>query len=161
MSLLAIADELSEALRKLRFSRPVTHVYNPLEYAREVFAEYASRFGAAGKEAVLVGMNPGPWGMAQTGVPFGEVGFVRDWLGIDGEVTRPAREHPKRPVEGFACARSAPTVHASLGMCWKGSYWKCRVVFCHVILWMSSSETPASEAHSVSGAVGQVESECG
>ena len=51
-------------------------------------------------------MNPGPFGMAQTGVPFGEVRLVRDWLGIETEVGKPAREHPKRPIEGFACARS-------------------------------------------------------
>jgi single-strand selective monofunctional uracil DNA glycosylase len=51
-------------------------------------------------------MNPGPWGMAQTGVPFGEVGLVRDFLGINERVERPAVEHPKRPIEGFACTRS-------------------------------------------------------
>ena len=51
-------------------------------------------------------MNPGPFGMAQTGVPFGEVSRVRDWLGIEGPVGRPEHEHPKRPIEGFACTRS-------------------------------------------------------
>jgi single-strand selective monofunctional uracil DNA glycosylase len=51
-------------------------------------------------------MNPGPFGMAQTGVPFGEVGIVRDWLKIEAKVSRPKHEHEKRPVEGFACARS-------------------------------------------------------
>jgi len=51
-------------------------------------------------------MNPGPFGMAQTGVPFGEVAAVRDWLGIEGEVGKPAAEHPKRPVTGFSCPRS-------------------------------------------------------
>jgi single-strand selective monofunctional uracil DNA glycosylase len=51
-------------------------------------------------------MNPGPFGMAQTGIPFGEVTAVRDWLKIKTPVGKPAREHPKRPVEGFDCARS-------------------------------------------------------
>lgn len=50
-------------------------------------------------------MNPGPFGMAQTGVPFGEVELVRDWLGIDTKIGKPPREHPKRPIEGFACQR--------------------------------------------------------
>jgi single-strand selective monofunctional uracil DNA glycosylase len=50
-------------------------------------------------------MNPGPFGMVQTGVPFGDVVMVRDWLGIDLPVERPAREHPKRPVAGFDCHR--------------------------------------------------------
>ena len=51
-------------------------------------------------------MNPGPFGMAQTGVPFGEVSMVRDWLGICEAVNKPDPEHPKRPVEGFDCSRS-------------------------------------------------------
>jgi single-strand selective monofunctional uracil DNA glycosylase len=44
--------------------------------------------------------------MAQTGVPFGEVAAVRGFLAIDAAVKRPAQEHPKRPIEGLACARS-------------------------------------------------------
>ena len=35
------------------------------------------------KRVVFLGMNPGPFGMAQVGVPFGEVAAVRDWLRID------------------------------------------------------------------------------
>jgi len=42
-------------------------------------------------------MNPGPWGMAQTGVPFGEINAVKDWLGINAEVDKPQKQHPKRP----------------------------------------------------------------
>jgi single-strand selective monofunctional uracil DNA glycosylase len=101
----AVTDELVAALAPLTFGPPVTHVYNPLEYARACWDAYAGRFGQPPKEVVLVGMNPGPWGMTQTGVPFGEVQLVRDWLGITGAVGRPAREHPKRRVEGFACRR--------------------------------------------------------
>jgi single-strand selective monofunctional uracil DNA glycosylase len=44
--------------------------------------------------------------MAQTGVPFGEVAAVRDWMGLTAAVNKPPNEHPKRPVQGFACARS-------------------------------------------------------
>jgi single-strand selective monofunctional uracil DNA glycosylase len=44
--------------------------------------------------------------MAQTGVPFGEVKAVRDWVGVETSVGKPAREHPKRPVLGFGCKRS-------------------------------------------------------
>jgi len=101
-----IAENLSETLSPLRFTAPVTHVYNPLDYAWQAHREYLERFGRGSKEVVLLGMNPGPWGMAQTGVPFGEVGFVRDWLSIDSPVGRPDIEHPKRPVEGWACSRS-------------------------------------------------------
>ena len=101
-----IAENLSGALAPLRFAAPVTHVYNPLDYAWPAHREYLERFGRGSKEVVLLGMNPGPWGMAQTGVPFGEVNFVRDWLSIDSPVGRPDSEHPKRPIEGWACSRS-------------------------------------------------------
>jgi len=104
--LLAIADRLSGELAALRFRPPVAFVYNPLDYAREAYAAYVTRFGAGPKEAVFVGMNPGPFGMAQTGVPFGDVAMVRDWMGINGDVGRPPREHPQRPVRGFDCPRS-------------------------------------------------------
>jgi len=101
-----IAAELREKVSRLEFGPPVSHVYNPLDYAWEMHAEYLRRFGGDAKEVLLVGMNPGPWGMAQTGVPFGEVAVVRDWLGFTGEVRPPADEHPKRPVLGLACRRS-------------------------------------------------------
>lgn len=84
----------------------MTHVYNPLRYAWEPHRLYLERYGAERGRVVLLGMNPGPWGMAQTGVPFGEVELVRDWMGIEAEVGRPEPEHPKRPIEGFACRRS-------------------------------------------------------
>ncbi len=51
-------------------------------------------------------MNPGPWGMAQTGVPFGEIALVREWMGISAPVQKPVPEHPKRPVVGFDCDKS-------------------------------------------------------
>lgn len=101
-----IVDELVAAVEPLEFSPPVTCVYDPLVYAREPHRQYLERFGRPPKEVLLVGMNPGPWGMSQTGVPFGEIAAVRDWMGIDGRVERPDPEHPKRPIEGFACARS-------------------------------------------------------
>ncbi len=99
-------DLVCEALEQVTFSEPVTHVYNPLEYARKPHQKYIDRFAGAGKRVLFLGMNPGPWGMAQTGIPFGEVDAVKNWLGICEEVARPAHEHPKRPIEGFACAKS-------------------------------------------------------
>jgi len=105
-ALTAITDRLVADLAPLRFKRPVTHVYNPLVYARACYDEYVSRYGTPPREVLLLGMNPGPFGMAQTGVPFGEVSMVRDWLGICQTVLKPADEHPKRPVSGFACLRS-------------------------------------------------------
>ncbi|HQP72403.1 MAG TPA: single-stranded DNA-binding protein [Acidobacteriota bacterium] len=104
--LLAIADGLTRQLDGMRFGLPVSCVYNPLEYARPAYAAYVDRYGSADKEFLLLGMNPGPWGMVQTGIPFGEVSVVRDWLGIESVVGQPAQHHPRRPVLGFACRRS-------------------------------------------------------
>ena len=98
-----ITDELLMHLSFLEFGPPVTHVYNPLIYARKPYSKYCKRYGEGPKEAIFLGMNPGPWGMAQTGVPFGDVGLVKGWLGIEDEVDPPPVEHPKRPVRGFQC----------------------------------------------------------
>lgn len=105
-SLIGATDELCSALSGLSFSEPTTHVYNPLVYAREPHHAYLKRFGDSGKKVLFMGMNPGPWGMAQTGVPFGEISLVRDWMGISGDVEKPENEHPKRPIVGFDCERS-------------------------------------------------------
>jgi single-strand selective monofunctional uracil DNA glycosylase len=106
VDLVTVSRRLSTAVDALRFADPVTHVYNPLVYARVPHEAYLRAFGEGPKQVLLVGMNPGPFGMAQTGVPFGDVTMVRDFLGIAGKVGRPGHEHPARPVTGFACARS-------------------------------------------------------
>ncbi|MCH7494116.1 single-stranded DNA-binding protein, partial [bacterium] len=103
--LVAIAQALSREVGGLRFSPPVTHVYNPTDYAWETHRAYLERYARPGIEALFVGINPGPWGMGQTGVPFGDPQIVAGWLGIKGKVGRPADEHPKRPVLGFDSPR--------------------------------------------------------
>jgi single-strand selective monofunctional uracil DNA glycosylase len=90
----------------LKFAAPVTHVYNPLTYAWPAHAEYLRRFGNGRKRVVFLGMNPGPFGMVQTGIPFGEIAAVRDWLKISAPSAKPAVAHPRRPVQGFDCPRS-------------------------------------------------------
>lgn len=104
--LIIASKELAAAADQLRFAPPVTHVYNPLTYAWLAHEEYLRRFGGSGKEVVFLGMNPGPFGMAQNGIPFGEIPAVRDWMKISATIGRPAREHPRRPVQGLACPRS-------------------------------------------------------
>ncbi len=91
---------------KLKFAPPVTHVYNPLDYAWRAHEIYLRRYGNSRKRVVFLGMNPGPFGMAQTGVPFGQVAAVRDWLGITAKIDNPPNEHPKRAITGFDCNRS-------------------------------------------------------
>jgi single-strand selective monofunctional uracil DNA glycosylase len=105
-ALVAAARRLRDAVDQLTFAAPVTHVYNPLRYAWRAHEIYLRRYGNNPKRVLFLGMNPGPFGMAQTGVPFGQVASVRDWLGIETPIDRPQPEHPRRPVTGFNCHRS-------------------------------------------------------
>src|SRR5687768_3015559 len=99
-ALVRAAQKLRDDVERMRFKKPVAYVYNPLDYAWAVHAQYIERFASTTKRLLFVGMNPGPWGMAQTGVPFGEVNAVTTWMKLDAPVGKPKREHPKRPVDG-------------------------------------------------------------
>jgi single-strand selective monofunctional uracil DNA glycosylase len=105
-ALVAAARRLRAETSRLKFGKPVTHVYNPLVYAWTPHEAYLQRFGGGRRRVVFLGMNPGPFGMAQTGVPFGEVTAVRDWLQVERPVGKPEAEHPRRPITGFGCLRS-------------------------------------------------------
>ncbi|PCI37472.1 MAG: single-stranded DNA-binding protein [Elusimicrobia bacterium] len=105
MDPIKISRGLVRDLKPKRFKPPVAFVYNPLDYARRPHELFLGKWGLGPREVLLLGMNPGPFGMAQTGVPFGEVSMVRDWIGIEAAVGKPVREHPKRLIEGFACPR--------------------------------------------------------
>ena len=105
-AILKATAALRDGTEKLRFEAPVHVTYNPLTYAWGPHEQYVRTYGNGEKSHLFLGMNPGPFGMAQTGVPFGEVDAVVNWLHIRGEVGRPEHTHPKRPVEGFGCPRS-------------------------------------------------------
>jgi single-strand selective monofunctional uracil DNA glycosylase len=100
-----IAGDLSKRIDGLSFSEPTTHVYNPLVYAWDAHVEYLERYAAGTRNIMFLGMNPGPFGMAQTGVPFGDPGVVRDVLKIRSPIAQPKRPHPKRPVLGLESTR--------------------------------------------------------
>lgn len=121
---LRLAAKLAVEADRLKFGGKAAFVYNPLRYAWEPHAAYIENYCTGPRKVLFLGMNPGPWGMAQTGVPFGEIAAVRDWLGIVGEVGKPdspghtstsdspnlsggsTGEHPKKPIQGFSCPRS-------------------------------------------------------
>jgi single-strand selective monofunctional uracil DNA glycosylase len=106
MSIREISQSLGKTLENIDYPEPVRYVYNPVHYAWKSHEMYLERFSSSTKEVLFLGINPGPFGMAQTGVPFGEVSSVRDWMGIEAPVKKPPIEHPKRPIIGFACERS-------------------------------------------------------
>ena len=105
-TLITLSEELRDRCGSMSTPEGIAYVYNPIEYAWEPYKEYIERFAMTKKRVIFVGMNPGPWGMAQTGIPFGEVNAVREWLKIDADVGKPRYEHPKRPVTGLECTRS-------------------------------------------------------
>ncbi len=106
MDIFTLTNRLADDVDALQFSGKVACVYNPLRYAEKAHTRYLERFSTGRKRILFLGMNPGPWGMAQIGVPFGEINAARDWLGIHEEIGKPENEHPKRPVQGFDCQRS-------------------------------------------------------
>lgn len=103
---LEAAKAMRGQLAALHFGAPVVQVYDPLDYAWPAFEEYTRRFGGGTGKVLFLGMNPGPWGMTQTGVPFGEVEIVGDWLKITAPIRAPKEQHPNYPVDGYACPRS-------------------------------------------------------
>ncbi len=104
--ILNITRSLIKEVSLLKFSQPVYRIYNPLEYAWKPYRTYIEKYASSKKKVIFLGMNPGPWGMAQVGVPFGEISYVRDWLRIEEKIDMPKNPHPKRPVKGFSCSKS-------------------------------------------------------
>ncbi|XP_045502500.1 single-strand selective monofunctional uracil DNA glycosylase [Colias croceus] len=101
-----IIENYNELLENFKIPATIKHVYNPTVYAEYTFRMYVKKYCNTKKKIMFFGMNPGPWGMSQTGVPFGEVSSVRDWLGIEGPVQKPLNENEARPVNGFKCTRT-------------------------------------------------------
>lgn len=115
-------DELSARLAPLTASPPppVSLVYDAHTYARAPYERYVRRYGGReGIRVLFVGMNPGPFGMAQTGIPFGTISLVREWMGIEGEVGKPPVEHPSRPVQGFQCPREEVSGARCVAALWR------------------------------------------
>lgn len=104
--LIAATRSLTKRLTTLHFSPPVAHTYNPLTYAGDNYELYLRRYADSPKQNFFLGMNPGPFGMAQTGIPFGEVNAVKHWLNLQAPIRPPADQHPKRPILGLNCTRS-------------------------------------------------------
>lgn len=106
LDILNIYQRLSSEVDSLKFSWPVDFVYNPLDYAWDGFRQYM-RYSEGKKRVVFLGINPGPWGMAQTGVPFGEIKAVKNFLGIkEIAISSPGSQHVSYPVRGLDCERS-------------------------------------------------------
>lgn len=164
--LIDAARELSAQMGQLRFAPPVAYTYNPLEYAWAGHEAYIRRFGNTTKDALYLGMNPGPFGMAQTGVPFGEVAAVTLWMGITAAVGQPEQTHPKRPVQGFSCPRSEVSGRRLWGL-FEEMYGTAEAFFAQAyvanycpLIWMSESGANIPPTQLPKEQVAQIDAAC-
>ena len=98
---LALSNACDSLKQQLIDETDAKYVTNPLDYAWEYHHSYLSQYGGLGAKTLLLGMNPGPFGMAQCGVPFGATKVAKNFLNISGRIHDPKNRHPKRPIEGL------------------------------------------------------------
>lgn len=108
MDILEKSKQLSYHLQSISLPEQIGFAYHPLDYAWKVYEAYVKQFAQGKKKILYLGMNPGPFGMAQTGIPFGEVQAVKNFLGLNEQfpIHSPVQFHPKKPVLGWSCKRS-------------------------------------------------------
>ncbi len=164
--LISAARQLSADMNALSFAPPVAYTYNPLEYAREGHEAYIRRFGEGRKEVLYLGMNPGPFGMAQTGVPFGEIAAVTLWMGITASIGQPPATHPKRPIQGFNCPRSEVSGRRLWGL-FEEMYGTAEAFFSKAyvanycpLIWMSESGANIPPTQLPKDQVAQIDAAC-
>ena len=103
---LRLSEACNRGKNRILKHKSVAHVTNPLDYAWEFHQQFIDKWSELGATTLLLGMNPGPYGMAQTGVPFGATAMARDILQIEErDVQTPLGAHPKRPIEGLTMER--------------------------------------------------------
>lgn len=163
---IAASRQLCKEMEQLTFSAPVAYTYNPLTYAREGHEAYIRRFATGPKDVLYLGMNPGPFGMAQTGVPFGEIAAVTLWMGITAPIGQPPTMHPKRPVQGFSCMRSEVSGRRLWGL-FEEMYGTAERFFEHAyvanycpLIWMSESGANITPTQLPREQVAQVDAAC-
>lgn len=71
--LLNVASSLNSNINNLKFSNPIKYIYNPTVYAYDPFKKYIEKYGSTEKHILFIGMNPGPFGMSQTGVSVNKI----------------------------------------------------------------------------------------
>jgi len=98
----SLRDDVGPIGSRLVSEGSVDVCYNPLEYAWDAHEAYLRRMGGSGARTIVLGINPGPHGMGQVGIPFAATSVVRDLLDITGiPVNQPETVDPRRPVVGL------------------------------------------------------------
>ena len=163
---IAAARQLCREMESLSFAAPVAYTYNPLTYAWAGHEAYIRRFATGPRDVLYLGMNPGPFGMAQTGVPFGEIAAVTLWMGITAPIGQPPAMHPKRPVQGFSCPRSEVSGRRLWGL-FEEMYGTAEAFFSHSyvanycpLIWMSESGANITPTQLPREQVAQIDAAC-
>ena len=69
-----IENDLCRRLLEIDYSLSrVDFIYNPIDYASDPHTCFLSKYCSGPKKVLFLGMNPGPFGMAQNGVCCGHV----------------------------------------------------------------------------------------
>ena len=96
---LRLSEDCDRGINRILKHKLVAHVTNPLDYAWAYHEQFIDKWSVFGATTLLLGMNPGPYGMAQTGVPFGATAMAREILQIEErDVRTPPGAHQKRPI---------------------------------------------------------------
>lgn len=102
--LLTLDKQTIKKMDVLKFDKKkVQYVYNPVDYAYAGYSRYVRKYLKSSKKILFVGLNPGPYGMCQTGIPFGDVSTVKEWMELEMDISKPLDECPKKPVDGLKC----------------------------------------------------------
>merc|ERR1711936_687488 len=85
-----IESALAEELFHLKYENSkVKYILNPLDYALDPHINFLKKCLSGPRRVMFVGLNPGPWGMCQTGIPFGDVDQCKHFLNVTGHVLKP------------------------------------------------------------------------
>ena len=105
-ALIKASRQLATRCAAIEFPADINLIYHPLIYAAAPYEEYLRKFAAGPKRNIFIGINPGPWGMVQTGIPFGEINAVQNYLKIRTAAVAPAVNYPELPILGPTCRRA-------------------------------------------------------
>ena len=95
----SLRDDVDPMGIKLVSEGRIDVCYNPLSYAWDVHVEYLRKMGGQGARTVMLGMNPGPHGMGQMGIPFSATSiYATCWESLTSQSASPIL----RTIEGLS-----------------------------------------------------------
>lgn len=111
-TLLGFSKTLVQSLQKIDIGQFTNDIimYNVLDYAWDAWEQYITQYAKGTAHTLVLGINPGPHGMVQTGIPFGNISTVQHYLNIQPNIQHDKiSPHPRRPVLGLTYTREEPS----------------------------------------------------